>query len=246
MKASVRQQLALLDIQDLDTHLARLRRQRANLPERTALAALDEEYERAKRDFMAAQGELDAQRDAIAKLEDDVRLVSERRARDETLLASSTSPKEAQALQNELDTLQARQSTLEDQELEIMQIQEDAQRSFDEARGVLDGIDGRRDDVLAQIAAAEQSIDAQLQQQSEERKNLSTEIQGDLLAEYESLRARIGIGAARLRGNVSEASNMALTPAELSDIHAADPEEILYCPGTGAILVRAEALDSEA
>ena len=31
---------------------------------------------------------------------------------------------------------------------------------------------------------------------------------------------------------------MALTPAELSGINAAAPDELVFCPGTGAILVR--------
>jgi predicted nucleic acid-binding Zn-ribbon protein len=31
---------------------------------------------------------------------------------------------------------------------------------------------------------------------------------------------------------------MALAPAELSDIRATAPDEVVFCPGTGAILVR--------
>jgi len=54
----------------------------------------------------------------------------------------------------------------------------------------------------------------------------------------QSLRGRIGIGAARLRGRVSEASNMELAPAELTDILAMAPDELVHCPQSGAILVR--------
>lgn len=241
MKASVRQQLVLLDLQDVDTQLARLQRRRSSLPERAALEELESQREAARQAFMAAQGELDERQAELGKIEDDVRLVTERRARDEALLTATTSPKEAQALQGELDTLQARQTLLEDRELESMQSNEDAQRAFDAANEALQRLEGRRAEILGAIASAEAEIDTSISAATTARGNLAAEVQGDLLEEYESLRARTGIGAARLRGNVSEASNMALTPAELSDINATDPEEIVYCPGTGAILVRAES-----
>ena len=240
MKASPRQQRLLLALQDLDTTLARLRRKRATLPERAELDGLSGEAEEVKSRFMQAQRELDARRAELERVEDDVRTVEQRRERDERLLGASTSSREAQALQSELDTLARRQSDLEDRELELMQAQEDAQAVFAEAERVLAGVDERRAAIVARIADAERRIDAELSSNAEERAGLAAEIQRDLVELYEELRARVGVGAARLRGNVSEASNMALAPAELSDIRAAAPDEIVFCPGTGAILVRAE------
>ena len=240
MKASPRQQRLLLDLQDLDTTLARLRRQRKTLPEREQLAGLAGETSDVRTRYMAAQRELDAQTAELERVESDVALVQQRRDRDQQLLAASTSSKEAQALQSELETLTRRQSELEDRELELMEVQEQARIAFDEAQGVLDGVDARRTDIQAAITASEQRIDRDIASQQEERDGLAAEVQRDVLGVYEDLRARIGIGAARLRGNVSEASNMALTPAELSDIRSAAPDELVFCPGTGAILVRIE------
>lgn len=238
MKASPRQQQLLLDLQDLDTGIARLRRRRQTLPERAELDALAAEIAEARERFMSAQRELDTQSAEIERIEADVQLVRQRRERDEQLLAVSTASKEAQALQGELDTLARRQAELEDRELEVMEIQESAQAGFDEAQRVLAGVDERRAAIQQRIDEAEAAIDRDLAAQTEERAGLSAEIQRDLLDVYEQLRARIGIGAARLRGNVSEASNMSLAPAELSDILAAAPDELVFCPGTGAILVR--------
>lgn len=240
MKASPRQQRLLLDLQDLDTTLARLRRQRKTLPEREQLAGLAGETSDVRTRYMAAQRELDAQNAELERVESDVALVQQRRDRDQQLLAASTSSKEAQALQSELETLTRRQSELEDRELELMEVQEQARIAFDEAQAVLDGVDARRTDIQAAITASEQRIDRDIASQQEERDGLAAEVQRDVLGVYEDLRARIGIGAARLRGNVSEASNMALAPAELSDIRSAAPDELVFCPGTGAILVRIE------
>lgn len=238
MKASPRQQQLLLELQDFDHAEARLRRRRVQLPEREQLAAMEGEHRAAKQAFMEVQRELDAQSAEIARLESDVDTVRQRRERDESLLSVSTSPKEAQALQSELETLARRKNELEERELELMEASEQTQQRFDAAAGALANCDTRRSDLEAAIAAAEQEIDAELAQVGEQRAGLAAEVQGDVRELYEGLRARIGIGAARLRGNVSEASNMALTPAELSGINAAAADEIVFCPGTGVILVR--------
>jgi predicted nucleic acid-binding Zn-ribbon protein len=121
-----------------------------------------------------------------------------------------------------------------------MEVQERAQAEFSAAQQVLAGVDERRAAIRAKISEAEQRLDRELSSHGEERAGIAAELQRDLLDLYEELRGRIGIGAARLRGGVSEASNMSLTPAELSDIRSAAPDELVFCPGTGAILVRVE------
>lgn len=238
MKASPRQQQLLLELQQLDNALARIRRKRSTLPEREQLAGIQGEYLAAKEAFMAVQRDLDAQSAEIARFESDTETVRQRRERDNQLLAASTSPKEAQALQSELETLARRQSELEDRELELMEANEQTLASFEAASAALAGVDARRSELETAIAEAERELDAETVSVTEQRAGLAAEIQRDLIELYEGLRARIGIGAARLRGNVSEASNMALAPAELSDIISTAPDEIVFCPGTGAILVR--------
>ncbi len=238
MKASQRQLHLLLDLQELDNQLARLKRRRTQLPQRAELAAMQGEYAKSKEEFMAVQRELDAQQADISRLESDVDLVSQRIARDNELIAKSSSPKEATALQGELDTLQRRRSELEDRELELMEANEATRARYEVASAVLAGVGERRGAILAAIAEAEQQIDSELAHTVRDREGLSAEVQRDLLQHYETLRARLGIGVARLRGKVSEASNMELAPAELSDILATPADELIYCPQTGAILVR--------
>lgn len=238
MKATPAQQQTLLNLQDLDTRLAQLARRRQQLPERAPLLALGAEETAARDAFMAVQRETDLQQADIARVEDDVETVRARRERDETLLATSSSPKEAQALQSELDTLARRQSELEDRQLELMEANEDTESRMTEASQVLQGIEERRDKLAAAVAEGERSIDAELAATREERAGLAAELQRDLLELYEETRSRTGIGAARLRGNVSEGSNMALAPAELADLRSAPDDEIIFCPQSGAILIR--------
>lgn len=238
MKALPRQQQLLLDLQQLDHSLSRLRKKHEQLPERIELASLEAEREAARNTYMDAQRELDAQRLELSRIEDDVAVVNKRAKRDEELIAKSTSSKEAVALQSEIDTLARRKSDLEDRQLEAMEVAEAAEGVFAETEDVLAGIDQRRDEIKQRIAAAETELERERSEASNDRAGLAAEVQGDLLAYYEKLRGQIGIGAARLRGNVSEASGMALTSAELSSIMSTPEDEIVLCPETGAILVR--------
>lgn len=240
MKASPRQQSLLLDLQELDTTIVRLRRRREQIPERAELTALEAESGETRDRFMAAQRELDTQRAELERIESDVAVVEQRRTRDDELLAVSTSSKEAQALQSELDTLRRRQGELEDRQLEAMETLESAERVYEQAQAELAQVDGRRAQLEEGVVEAESLIDAELARASEERGGVAAELQRDVLDLYEETRARTGIGAARLRGNISEGSNMALAPGELANIRAAAPDEIVFCPGSGAILVREE------
>lgn len=243
MKASPRQQSLLLDLQDHDNLVARLRRKRTQLPERQELAALQGELSEAKTEFMAVQRELDAQNADISRLENDVETVRQRRRRDADLLSASTSSKEAQSLQGEIDTLEKRQGLLEERELDLMQASEETQARYDAASEVLARVDERRAELTANLLEAERAIDAEIVAATEERAGIAAELQRDLLDLYENLRQRGGVGAARLRGNVSEGSNMALAPAELQEIRSAAPDELVFCPGSGAILIRVDADD---
>lgn len=238
MKATHRQQLLLLDLQQLDHRLTRLRKQFDQLPERAEFAALETEREAVRNTYMDAQRELDTKRLELERIESDVKVVDQRIERDNSLLSTNVSSKEAVSLQSEIETLSRRKAELEDRELESMEIVEAAEAVLAEAETVLSGVNERRDAIHTRIAAAETEIEQERAHAVEQRAGVAAEVQGDLLALYEKIRAQAGIGAARLNGNISEASGMALTPAELSDIRATAEDEIVLCPGTGAILVR--------
>lgn len=238
MKATPRQQLLLLDLQQLDHTIARLRRKSEQLPERQGLAALEGEREEARNSYMDAQRELDTRRLELSRIESDVAVVVQREHRDRDLIAQSTAAKEAQSLQSELDMLARRKGELEERQFEAMEIADTAEQTFGAAEAVLAGIEQRRAEVSAAIKSAEEEIAAERARTEEERAGVATEVQGDLLALYEELRAKVGIGAARLNGSVSEASGMSLTASELSAINEIAPDQVVFCPGTGAILVR--------
>lgn len=238
MRASVRQQQLLLQLQEHDVSLLRLKRTQSQLPQLQELADLDVELAHAKDRLMTQQRQLDTLNADITRLENDIETVRARRERDTDLLLHSSSPKEAVSLQTELDVLAVRKDELEEREMMLLEQQETAQAAFDEAAQMLANVDNKRSVLTASLNAERDALDKLIQEAAHNRSLIAAEVERDLLEHYENLRTRTAIAVARLRGNVSEASNLELAPAELSDIADTPDDELVYCPQTGAILVR--------
>lgn len=246
MKASPRQQQLLLQLQNFDTELARLKRRLANLPEAEQLRELQTHDATLRDQFMTAQRTVEELATEIARIEDDTRVVQQRFERTSERLAASVSGKEAQALQEEMQMLAQRRSTLEDRELELMESHESATAAFDRATADIAEHDARKRDVEELINEATSDINAQLTELTEERAGLAAEIQGNVREIYERTRERYGIGAARLHGRVSEGSNLELDAADYAAAMATPDDELYFCPVSGAILVRGDAADDGA
>ena len=61
-----------------------------------------------------------------------------------------------------------------------------------------------------------------------------------MVAVYDKTLAKRGVGAARLFHGTSEASGMKLSPGDLADIKSAAADDLVFCPDSGAILVRSD------
>jgi predicted nucleic acid-binding Zn-ribbon protein len=175
----------------------------------------------------------------IAKFESEIEAVRDREDRDRKMLeGGAVSAKQLADLQHELETLERRQSSLEDSLLEVMERREQLQAeqdgeltAIDELESKLAEVQRTRDDALAEI---EQSR----HQCASRRDELTALLDGDLVALYERQRARGGAGAGRLQGRRCGACHMEIDRGEIARITAAADDEVLRCPECGAILLR--------
>lgn len=238
MKASPRQQRLLLELQELDTQQVRLARRLAQLPQRMELEALGPRNTETRDQFMSAQRTLEDLQTEIGRLESEIVVVRQRHARTTERLAASTQAKEAASLQEELTVLEQRQRVLEDRELEVMESAEEAERAFETASDAVTRLNAETAELRNAIEEAEALAADELQTLLAERAGLAAEIQGPVLEVYEQTRDRYGVGAARLRGRVSEGSNMELDPADYQSAINTPDDELYFCPTSGAILVR--------
>ncbi|MEI6622335.1 MAG: C4-type zinc ribbon domain-containing protein [Actinomycetes bacterium] len=190
---------------------------------------------------MTAQTEAADLARAVSRAEDEVQVVRSRAAKDQHLLDSGaiTSPKQLSELQHEIVSLARRQGELEDAELEVMELLEQAQDGLAALIETLEDLRSKRATLCAarDVVVADISRDRALA--ISQRSIASVGIPADLLKLYQKLRENQGgVGAAALRRNRCEGCHMQLPPTELESVLAAAPDEVVRCEECRRILVR--------
>jgi uncharacterized protein len=241
VKADPAAQLRLLDVQRLDSRADQLRHQRASLPELAEIATLSasrREVDDQRRDQQVVVDDLTA---AQRKADLDVEQVKARRARDTDRMNQGliTNPKDLERMQAELASLERRISTLEDEELEVMEQLEEAQAALEELEQRVAASDER----LAELTKVRDDrfaiIDHELAQVAAERVPAVEGLPEDLLALYDRLRAaKGGVGAAALTQRRCTGCQLGIDNAELGVIRSTPADTVVRCEECQRILVR--------
>jgi predicted nucleic acid-binding Zn-ribbon protein len=230
----------LLDVQAHDTHTDQLRHRRATLPDRERVAAAEADVAKIDQDV----ARLDSERGELTRTqkrrEDEIGSFDERIASvDRTLYGGAVrNPRELQAMQDDLESMRRRRSSIEDEVLELLDQIEPLQKELDRLGTQRATVTQQLDVANDTLVAAEAEIDAQLASVDAERAASVDGLPAELLAEYERLRSvRSGIGVARLVGNRCDGCHLTLSAVELDRIRRADPSELIYCEDCGRLLV---------
>jgi uncharacterized protein len=241
VKADSADQLRLLDVQGLDSTIDRLAHRCATLPELEQIEALRVRDRELTDDIVRAETEDSDLGREQAKIDTDVEVVRGRMQRDQQRLDSGQvgSPRELENLQSEIESLHRRQSELEDAELEVMEQRETIQQR-------ITSMQAEQQDLVAQLAAAEQkrdgelaSIAAEVEKSAAQRAELAAGLPEDLIALYEKLRAGSGgIGAAALHRGRCEGCHLQLNTTDLNRLRDAPEDDVVRCEECRRILVR--------
>jgi predicted nucleic acid-binding Zn-ribbon protein len=241
VKASPEAQLRLLEVADIDAELGRIAHKRRGLPEHAEITRLSER-DLVLRDSIAA---LTAQSSDLGreqtKAEADVEQVRSRIERDRQRLDGGmvASPKELENLQSEIQSLQRRQSDLEEIVLDVMERREVNQASLDEGTAERSSIEAELQTVTAARDVALAEFDEQADKATAKRAQIAGVISDDLLDLYDKQRAQHGgVGAAALRQRRCQGCNLTLNTVDLNAIRAAADDEVLRCEECRRILVR--------
>lgn len=241
LKADPFAQLRLLDLQELDAKADQLRHQRSHLPEIAEieqLSASRRDLDNEARDAAIVVEDLSEEQ---SKIDADVEQARARRTRDQERIDQGviTNPKDLQRMLGELESLARRITTLEDQELEIMEQVEDAQRVLDSATAQVAAADERLASLTASRDQKTADLDRDLADVERERAPIAAGLPADLIALYDKLRAsKGGIGAAALRARQCGGCMLSLDPAELNVIRGTSMDEVVRCEECQRILVR--------
>jgi uncharacterized protein len=239
MKAAVDQQRSLAEVVEIDAELARMAHRRSHLPELQRYDEVQAEQLAGNDRVAAMQLALDDLQEQVTRFETEIDAVRQRENRDRSLLASGTpDAKQLSDLQHELETLQRRQSSLEDSLLEVMERREELQleqsrrlAAIDELQTELAAVQEARDRALAEI-------DTACEDRAQRRAELMARLDAGLAELYERQRSSAGVGAGLLQGQRCGACRIELDRGELARISAAADDDVLRCPECRAILLR--------
>jgi predicted nucleic acid-binding Zn-ribbon protein len=229
----------LLVLQQHDTAADQLRHRRATLPERALVAGLQDELARVQSELLAAGGERDVLVVRQERLEGDVAAGEAKRRTLEGRLASTSVPREAQTMSDEIDGIKARQSVLEDELLEIMEALEPLERTVATGQEAAAELEDRLAVARTALSSVEAAVDRELADALVARAAATTPIPTALLDRYERLRTRLGgVAVATLDGARCTGCNLTLPTLELERVRNAAPDVVVECEQCGRILVR--------
>lgn len=239
MKADVGQQRSLLELSGIDAELGRIEHRSTHLAEQQRLEQVQSDH-RAATDRLAALGialeDVDAE---IAKFETEIDSVRQREERDRSILdTGAANAKQLTELQHELETLQRRQSSLEDTLLQVMERREELQEQQTAESATIDELQNDLTEAQQKFDGALTEINQAKDQYRSRRDELVTELDDELVALYERQRARTGAGAGRLDGQRCGACRLEIDRGEMARISAAAEDDVMRCPECSAILLR--------
>lgn len=233
------EQHPLLEIQHLDTLVGQLRHQHASLPERAELAAADDELT----SLGARRHELEARTHELEReqkrLEDELALLEERIAATERALSGTTSPKEAQSINEELGGQNARKDHLEDGVLEVLDALDPLVAEITSLDERAAEVQSRRADAEARLADSEGAVDAELTVALDERSAVAGRLDADELATYEERHAMFGSSAVvTFEGSRCVGCPLAMPAVEVDRVKKAPEGSVLTCEECGRLVLR--------
>lgn len=228
----------LIDVQQHDTAIDRLRHRRAHLPERAELDAVSGALAIANARRRVVEGEREALAGRQDALEGEVATLERRRDDLRRKLSTGTVPKELERLSAEVDSVQAHIGDLEDREIELMEAIEPLDVEITELERTEAELDGRRAELRTAVAEAERAVDDEMAGERAARAEAAASVPPNLLERYEKMRAQLGgVAVARLVGGRCTGCNLMLPTSEVDRIRHTDADTVVTCEQCGRLLV---------
>jgi len=229
----------LLDLQSIDTTADQLLHRRENSALRSDFAAASERATAWERRRTALRARIDELGAAIDAAEVRGAELSAHRQRLEQQLKTVIAPREAEALQHQIATLNERRGGLDDAELSAL---EEQSRLEVELTGLLGQESTLRAALLSADSAlslAEADIDGELANIAGRLDGLRAQVDPGVLKRYDRLRQHFVVAAAALSGSRCEGCHLDLSAHEVDDVKdAIAADGVGECPQCGRILLR--------
>ena len=237
MKANLQDQKRLLELVDLDLSLVRKAGDKAKLLSATAISEANEKALALSDHLIDARNRVGDLELELKRSENDLELVENRIAKDNQRLSSTSSAKDAQGIEHELNTLAKRKSELEDTELGIMEVLETVRAELSAAEKAKAAAENELTQLRSALATNTAELDSARAELSSKRSSLVSLIEPELAVAYQR-KADRNVAAGRLVGRECGACRLSITATNLEEILALPADEIAECPNCQAYLVR--------
>ena len=221
----------LLDLQEFDLQIDRLRHERQSLPELERYRTAHENAEAVSAELATANEELRETALQLDKTEGELEITAGRLGAEQNrLYAGGMSARDADYLRREVEMLERQQSEAEDRVLELMELRESREAQVTELGTRAEQAASEKAEIEAVIKEAWRGIDAQLAVKESRRAAIVPMIESDLLELYEELRdSKEGVAVGALADGMCGGCHLRLTAAEVLDAKRSDPARCIHC-----------------
>lgn len=240
MKASVEQQLKLLELQTVDLRLARLHHELAKHPLIDKLAKIDEQLGNLKKMALAQQAEITDKTAETTNLADKLdRLVNRRKIQQERLDSGTVLLRDMPALEQEIRRIQERIKELEDQQVLAEENLENSRNALEQTRDKIRQIESQIAATKVELENQQSGTLTEIEQGQARRDQLCTGLDNALLDEYQNAVEKLGaLAVLEVHDGYPVNSPIDFPEAELQSFLLAPADELIYSESSGHLIVR--------
>lgn len=230
---------ALFDLQQVDLLIDQARHALEHLDERDVHGQRERDLVvlRSRRDDI--RREQQAQESQLVSIEAESAQVDTHKARLEAQLKTVIAPREAEALQHEIQNLDLKRSDLDDRGLELLEAASVAEDSLIDLLQRESEASAAEAAARADLERAISIMNGEIEKLQERRREAVAIVSPHDLEEYEKRRTTFGgIAVAEIKHGVCGGCHMDISISELDAIKRLTPDVVAECPNCSRMLVR--------
>lgn len=230
---------ALLELQAADTMADQLKQRRDTLAERDQVQSAKNALLRWNEARTVVRRRIDELTTEIEGAEKQAASIDRKRDKLQAQMKTVLAPREAEALQHEIATLEQRRSDLDDAELTALEEQERLESELADLAAQEEPLTEEYLSAENALADAESDIDGELTRLADRLDGLRADVPKPVLKQYDRLRKHHVVAAATLAGSRCDGCHLDLSAAEIDIVRetAAKKDGIADCPHCGRLLV---------
>ena len=235
--ANEKQQALLLEVGSLDQAIARAGVELAAAEQSVTVDDLRNEMLATSENLLQAHAASENLQSEIKKVASDVELVEARILRDNEKAKQVSSEREQKAVTQELDSLKARLSSLEDSELQLMEALEQADAEVKVITQKRASLNLELETELSKQHGQTLTLSAQISELSAKREAAFSNLDEELQKLY-AHKATRGIAVAQTLGRDCSACRLSINAVQFESMMAEPADHLPTCPNCDALIIR--------